>query len=84
MLLILQRGQWFEYVIKGVACQLIYVMWEIQGVPKNVLSLKNGHKYFQNYPKCKSWGCFGKFRIFVTRWAEILIIKAEMTEKMKP
>ena len=36
---------------------------------KNVLSWKNGHNYLQNHPKCKSWGCFGKFRIFATRWA---------------
>ena len=23
----------------------------------------------QTHPKCKSWGCFGKFRIFATSWA---------------
>ena len=23
----------------------------------------------QTHPKCKSWGCFGKFRIFPNRWA---------------
>ena len=51
---------------------------------ENVLSWKNGHNYLQNHPKCKSWGCFGKFRIFATKWAEIFKIEEEMTEKMKP
>ena len=38
------------------------------GCPKkNVVSWKNGHNYLQNHPKYKSWGCFGKFRIFATR-----------------
>ena len=36
---------------------------------KNVVSWKNGHNYLQTYPKCKRWGCFGKFMIFATRWA---------------
>ena len=36
---------------------------------KNVVSWKNSHNYLQTHPKCKSWGCFGKFRIFATRWA---------------
>ena len=40
------------------------------GCPKkNVVSWKNGHNYLQTHPKCKSWGCFGKFRIFATKWA---------------
>ena len=36
---------------------------------KNVLLWKNSHNYLQTHPKCKSWGCFEKFRIFATRWA---------------
>ena len=36
---------------------------------KNVVSWENSHNYLQTHPKCKSWGCFGKFRIFATRWA---------------
>ena len=36
---------------------------------KNVILWKNGHNYLQTHPKCKSWGCFGKFRIFATKWA---------------
>ena len=36
---------------------------------KNVVSWKNSHNYPQTHPKCKSRGCFGKFRIFATRWA---------------
>ena len=36
---------------------------------KNVLLWKNGHNYLQTHPKCKCWGCIGKFRIFATRWA---------------
>ena len=36
---------------------------------KNVVSWKNSHNYLQTHPKCKIWGCFGKFRIFATRWA---------------
>ena len=35
---------------------------------KNVVSWKNSHNYLQIHPKCKNWGCFGKFRIFATRW----------------
>ena len=27
------------------------------------------NNYLQTHPKCKSWGCFGKFRIFATSWA---------------
>ena len=27
------------------------------------------HNYLQTHPKSKSWGCFGKFRIFATLWA---------------
>ena len=36
---------------------------------KNVVQWKNSHNYLQTHPKCKSWGCFGKFRIFATSWA---------------
>ena len=36
---------------------------------KNVVSWKNSHNYPQTHPKCKSRGCFGKFRIFATKWA---------------
>ena len=36
---------------------------------KNGILWKNGHNYLQTHPKCKSWGCFGKFRIFATSWA---------------
>ena len=36
---------------------------------KNVVSWKNSHSYPQTHPKCKCWGCIGKFRIFATRWA---------------
>ena len=52
---------------------------------KNVLSWKNGHNYLQNHPKCKCWGCFGKFRIFDICYqmgTEIFKIEEEMTEKM--
>ena len=38
---------------------------------KNVVSWKNSHNYPQTHPKCKCWGCIGKFRIFATRWALI-------------
>ena len=41
----------------------------LQGVPKNVVSLKNGHIYLQAHSKCKCWGCFGKFREVATIWA---------------
>ena len=30
---------------------------------------KNSHNYSQTHPKCKSWECFGKFRIFASMWA---------------
>ena len=33
---------------------------------KNCIWWKNGHNYLQTHPKCKKWGCFGKFRIFAT------------------
>ena len=33
---------------------------------KNGILWKNGHNYLQTHPKCKKWGCFGKFRIFAT------------------
>ena len=33
-----------------------------------VVLWKNGHKYLQTHPTCKSLGWFGKFRIFATRW----------------
>ena len=33
---------------------------------KNVLLWKNSRNYLQTHPKCKSWGCFGKFKIFAT------------------
>ena len=47
-----------------------YHYFEIQGVPKkNVVSWKNSHNYPKTHPKCKCWGCFGKFRIFATTWA---------------
>ena len=36
---------------------------------KNGILWKNGHNFLQNHPKCKIWGCFGKFRIFATLWA---------------
>ena len=36
---------------------------------KNVVSWKKSHNYPQTHPKCKCWGCIGKFRIFATRWA---------------
>ena len=36
---------------------------------KNVVSWKNSHNYPQTHPKCKCWGCIGKFRIFATTWA---------------
>merc|ERR1712155_265316 len=36
---------------------------------KNGILWKNGHNYLQTHPKCKIWGCFGKFRIFATLWA---------------
>ena len=36
---------------------------------KNVVSWKNSFNYPQTHPKCKSRGCFGKFRIFATKWA---------------
>ena len=36
---------------------------------KNGILWKNGHNFLQTHPKCKIWGCFGKFRIFATRWA---------------
>ena len=36
---------------------------------KNVLLWKNSHNYLQIHQKCKSWGCFGKFRIFALTWA---------------
>ena len=36
---------------------------------KNVVSWKNSHNYPQTHPKCKCWGCFGKFRIFAIKWA---------------
>ena len=34
---------------------------------KNVVSWKNSHNYPQTHPKCKCWGCIGKFRIFATK-----------------
>ena len=36
---------------------------------KNGILWKNGHNFLQTHPKCKIWGCFGKFRIFATLWA---------------
>ena len=36
---------------------------------KNGILWKNGHNYLQTHPKCKSWGCFGKFSTFATSWA---------------
>ena len=36
---------------------------------KNVVSWKKSHNYPQTHPKCKCWGCSGKFRLFATRWA---------------
>ena len=36
---------------------------------KNVVSWKNSHNYPQTHPKCKCWGCIGKYRIFATTWA---------------
>jgi len=36
---------------------------------KNFLLWKNGNNYLQTHPKCKSWGCFGRFRILAKRWA---------------
>ena len=36
---------------------------------KNVVSWENSHNYPQTHPKCKCWGCIGKFRIFATTWA---------------
>ena len=46
-------------------------VWTIStGCPKkNVVSWKNSHNYPQTHPKCKCWGCIGKFRIFATTWA---------------
>ena len=35
-------------------------------------------------PKCKSWVCFEKLRIFARTWALRLKIVEEMTEKIKP
>ena len=40
--------------------------WNYRVSQKNVVSWKNSHNYPQTYPKWKSLGCFGKFRIFVT------------------
>ena len=55
------------------------------GCPKkNVVSWKNSHNYPQTHPKYKSWGCFGKFRIFATRWALRFSKLKKKTEKMKP
>ena len=31
--------------------------------------VENSHNYLQTHPKCKSLGCFRKFRIFATKWA---------------
>ena len=36
---------------------------------KNGILWKNVHNFLQTHPKWKIWGCFGKFRIFSTRWA---------------
>ena len=36
---------------------------------KNGILWENGHNYLQTHPKCKSWWCFGKFRIFAIKWA---------------
>ena len=45
---------------------------------KNGILWKNSHNYTQTHPKCKSWGCFGKFRISATG-TEIFKIEEEMT-----
>ena len=41
-----------------------HVHLNIQGVAL----WKNSHNYLQTPPKCKSWGCFGKFRIPDGHW----------------
>ena len=46
-----------------------FLDWYTGCPKKNVVSWENSHNYLQTHPKCKSWGCFGKFRIFATRWA---------------
>ena len=48
-------------------CQV--VMPRSAGCLKNGILWKNCHNYPQTHPKCKSWRCFGKFRIFATMWA---------------
>ena len=50
----------------------LYNLPIIQSVSKKMSfcgKTKNGNNYLQTHPKCKSWGCFGKFMIFATTWA---------------
>ena len=52
--------------------EIFQIFWNILYtgcLKKNVVSWKNSHNYPQTHPKCKSRGCFGKFRIFATKWA---------------
>ena len=53
----------------AVVVGIVRVEEQGRGCPKNVILWKNGHKYPQTHPKRKSSGCFGKFRIFASRWA---------------
>ena len=49
---------------------LVVHLYIEQGVPKKMsFSGKTAITNIQTHPKCKNWGCFGKFRIFATKWA---------------
>ena len=57
-----------QYLLDSIYCDMQYAsIYRVS--QKNVVSWKNSHNYLQTHPKCKCWGCIGKFRIFATRWA---------------
>ena len=67
------RGNFTVTLLCNLICGCIQ-RWPTEQVyteclKKNGILWKNGHNFLQTHPKCKIWGCFGKFRIFATLWA---------------